>query len=362
MHPQQRLLHHVLGLGRHCPASGRRSRTPSAAARRAARSGVIGHAREPLPPARVRRAPAELALGLRVGRAPQLGHHHHSDLSGEQPPHEAGHVHRLLGTQRLRQDRQPLGDLRGLVVDDVVDPAAAALDRRHGRLGRVGDVDERPHPAAVADHRELALADRSVCSPPGRERRARPVETAVAQHDSLGPRRREDRLLDVADRRDGLTHLLGRTGSERVLLGLHRSARALVGREEALRDEPLHAHGLPGREQVVGALGPQPVGHREARSKWRRSIGPMEVSWWTITSGCARPTASATWSGSSASATTGSAPGRGAAAASQRCGSSRGPRGPPRPAAARAAVRSLRWLLRRKPSSLSPSSIHACTR
>jgi hypothetical protein len=44
------------------------------------------------------------------------------------------------------------------------------------------------------------------------------------------------------------------------------------------------------------------------RSKWRGSIEPIEVSWWTITSGWARPTASATWSGSSASATTGVAP------------------------------------------------------
>ena len=41
---------------------------------------------------------------------------------------------------------------------------------------------------------------------------------------------------------------------------------------------------------------------------WRRSSAPIEVSWCTITSGSARPTASATWSGSSASATTGVAP------------------------------------------------------
>jgi hypothetical protein len=46
----------------------------------------------------------------------------------------------------------------------------------------------------------------------------------------------------------------------------------------------------------------------KSRSKLRRSSAPIAVSWWTITSGLALPTAAATWSGSSASATTGTAP------------------------------------------------------
>ena len=171
---------------RRCRASGTRSRTTSAAARRAARPGrgvpsvrwpSVGvasvrwpsvtfapvrwrTARETLPPARVSGLPAELAPGLGVRRTPQLGHHRHSDLPGQQPSHETRHVHGLLRPQRTRQLGQPLGDLRRLVVDDVVDPAPTVVDGRDGRLGRIGDVDERPDPAAVADHRELALPDR----------------------------------------------------------------------------------------------------------------------------------------------------------------------------------------------------------
>jgi hypothetical protein len=82
-----------------------------------------------LPPARVRRAPPQLALGLRVRRAAGVGHHHHADLTGEQPADEPRHAHRLLGAHLLRQRRQPPGDRGGVIVDDVVDPAAAALGR-----------------------------------------------------------------------------------------------------------------------------------------------------------------------------------------------------------------------------------------
>jgi hypothetical protein len=60
-------------------------------------------------------------------------------------------VHRLLGAQHLRQRRQPLGDRGRIVVDHVVDTASAVLDRRHRRLRCVGDMDERPHAAAIAD-------------------------------------------------------------------------------------------------------------------------------------------------------------------------------------------------------------------
>ena len=54
---------------------------------------------------------------------------------------------------------QPFGDLRRVVVDDVVDPGLTALDRRRRRGRRVVDVDQRPDPAAVADDREAASAD-----------------------------------------------------------------------------------------------------------------------------------------------------------------------------------------------------------
>ena len=56
------------------------------------------------------------------------------------------------------------------------------------------------------------------------------------------------------------------------------------------------------RRRLVGA---------RSRSRWRgftESTDPNAVSCWTITSGLALPTACATWSGSSASATAGTAP------------------------------------------------------
>ncbi|MET8912638.1 hypothetical protein [Micromonospora sp. NPDC004551] len=46
----------------------------------------------------------------------------------------------------------------GIVVDDVVDTAAAVLHRRDRGLGGVSDVHGRPHRAAAHD-RELAFAD-----------------------------------------------------------------------------------------------------------------------------------------------------------------------------------------------------------
>ena len=68
----------------------------------------------------------------------------------------------------------------------------------------------------------------------------------------------------MTDRRESLTHLPGGRGVERVLLALDGCSGArVVCREVALRDEPLHPDRLPGREQVVRALGPQTVGLRE---------------------------------------------------------------------------------------------------
>jgi hypothetical protein len=83
--------------------------------------------------------------------------------------------------------------------------------------------------------------------------------------DSFGPLCAQDGLFEVADRGRGVAHRARRQRVERILLGLDRPAGARVGviPSHALRDEPPHADRLPGRQQVVGALGAQPVGHRE---------------------------------------------------------------------------------------------------
>src|SRR3954471_11029408 len=85
--------------------------------------------REALSPARIARLPAELALGLLVRGSLHLGHHDRRRLTGKEPPEPAWDTPRRLGTQRARQRRQPLPHGRGVVVYDVVDTRAAALDR-----------------------------------------------------------------------------------------------------------------------------------------------------------------------------------------------------------------------------------------
>jgi hypothetical protein len=105
---------------------------------------------------------------------------------------------------------------------------AAVLDRRHRRLRRVRDVNERPHAATVADQRKLAPAHELELLLARRQRGARPIERAVAQHDPLRPPRAEDRLLEMADCGQRLAHLPHGRRIERVLLALHRPAAARV--------------------------------------------------------------------------------------------------------------------------------------
>src|ERR687897_119654 len=116
--------------------------------------------REALPPARIARLPAELALRLLVRGTPHLGHHDGRRLAGRQTPEPAWDTPWRLGTQRARQHRQPLPHRRGLVVDDVVDTPPATLDRNRGRRRGIFDVDVRPDATTVADQGEPTLADR----------------------------------------------------------------------------------------------------------------------------------------------------------------------------------------------------------
>jgi hypothetical protein len=84
MHAEQRFLHHVLGLGdaTEHPVADREGDRPQFVEQ----SLAIGSCRcEPLPPARLRRAPPEFALGLCIGSTAGLGHHHHTKLPGRQP-------------------------------------------------------------------------------------------------------------------------------------------------------------------------------------------------------------------------------------------------------------------------------------
>src|SRR5437764_3189828 len=106
---------------------------------------------------------------------------------------------RGLATQGARRRRKPLGDRRGLVVDDVEDTPRSALDRGHRRLCRVLDMDEGPHAGPTAHHWKLPLADHLEELAAWGHRGAGAVEAAVAQHDTLGPPRARDRVLQVLD-------------------------------------------------------------------------------------------------------------------------------------------------------------------
>jgi hypothetical protein len=94
MHPQQRFLHHVLGLGNS-------ARQPIAIAKETGRRSSNRRSRsvirqEPLPPARVRWPPPQFELCLGIGGTAKLGHYHGADLPDEQPPDEPWNAQRLL--------------------------------------------------------------------------------------------------------------------------------------------------------------------------------------------------------------------------------------------------------------------------
>ena len=177
--------------------------------------------------------------------------------------------HRPLGTELLGQRRQPHGNRGGIIVDHVVGATIAVRNRRHGCLRRVGDMDERPHAATVPDQRELALADQLELLPPGRHRRARAVEDAVAQHDPIRPLRPQHSLLEVTHGGQGLAHLTRGRRVKRVLLALDRPAGARV---RTVATDPL-GHELPypnrlsGGQEMIGRLGTQTVGQREIAIK-----------------------------------------------------------------------------------------------
>ena len=81
-------------------------------------------------------------------------------LADDEARQEGGIAERRLGAARGGRKGQPFRHGRGLVVDDIVDPGGAPLDRRQRGLRDVVDVDERPDAAAVADDREPAASNR----------------------------------------------------------------------------------------------------------------------------------------------------------------------------------------------------------
>ena len=195
----------------------------------------------------------------------------------------------------------------GLVVDDVVDAAPAALQGRERAAGRVVDVGRRHDARAVADDREHPLAQ-DVAERLGR---ARPVEPAVADDDPL-ERRLEHGALEELDRGERLGLLLDRVRIERIVLGLDPRALRLLLQPVKLwatnRLTPLAW--AAARRCSVPSVRRRFV-RANQRSKCRKSGVPdRAVISWMMASGSALATASPIPTASRPSTTTGSAPER----------------------------------------------------
>src|SRR5919197_1323142 len=167
-----------------------RRRTPALSdARRAELCGTVRRRTEPvdeaLAPARPARRPAELPARLGVRGAADLGHEHDGRLARREPGQPPRDMPGRRSADGGGEMGQPLPHGSGVVVDDVVDPRRAVLERGDGRRGRVVEVDEGPYAAAVADHGKAARAQQlgllAALGEPG----PRPVEPAVAQDDAL---------------------------------------------------------------------------------------------------------------------------------------------------------------------------------
>ncbi|CAN5604608.1 hypothetical protein BH20ACT18_BH20ACT18_03420 [soil metagenome] len=125
-------------------------------------------------------------------------------------------------------------------------------------------VHEGPYAAGVADEREAAPADvLGDRAGPG-ERGPGAVERSVAQNHALEAFGADNCGFEVTDGIENRGEAGGRAGIERIVLSLHRAALARVGPSgEALGDEPEGAGDPGGGDEVVGALGAQPVGESE---------------------------------------------------------------------------------------------------
>lgn len=101
--------------------------------------------RKALAPGQMCRAPAKLALSLRIRAAAHLRHHDHQVLARERPTEPGRHLKRPHCAEHLRQRSKPILHLGRLVNDDVVDLARlAAIDRSNGgRRGIPSDWSRR---------------------------------------------------------------------------------------------------------------------------------------------------------------------------------------------------------------------------
>ena len=90
-------------------------------------------------------------------------------------------------------------------------------------------------------------------------RRAGAVEHAVAQHETLDPRRARDALLELDDRRDRAVDRRRCVGEQRRVLLLDAVARRRVRERDALRHNAARAGGERRIDEDPRPLGPHAV-------------------------------------------------------------------------------------------------------
>ena len=141
-------------------------------------------------------------------------------------------------------------------------------------------MDERPHAGSAPDDRESPARKIPAHRAGARDGAAGAVEVAVAQHD---PARVPYARLELRDRASGATEARRRLrlGDQRVGLAVDRPRRSgRVGEGDALRDQQPCVGLSRCRHEDRGAIGAEPVVHREvahhrARVDVRRDGGEL---------------------------------------------------------------------------------------
>ena len=210
--------------------------------------------------------------------------------------------------QRPRKHRQPLGLRRRLVVDDVVDPGRAALERRDGRGRRVLDVEPAVHAGRALGERHAARDDVGRRGAVPVVRRAAAVDHAVAQHETVDPAvpvtRRSSSMTAATAPPNGGGALVNSGASSsltRSPVGAYANAMLCA----TTRRAPM-ASAASMRFRVPSVRTRLFASNRLGLSQSNRAGNA--VSWWMTTSGEASARAARTSSASNTSHTTGSAP------------------------------------------------------
>ena len=106
-------------------------------------------------------------------------------FASDEPGNPGRQMERTLGTDDIRKRGQPIPDLGGIIVHNVVDASGLAVfESLNGRCRGVIDVNKRPPARAIANQRRSSIAD--LCEHSAlKHAGAGPVEGSVTQYDTF---------------------------------------------------------------------------------------------------------------------------------------------------------------------------------